>query len=48
MIAEIVIDVAGVAGAALISFGAWCVYEPAGFIAAGAQLLLGAVLLSRR
>lgn len=37
----------GLAGAALISFGAWQIYAPAGFIAAGVLLLAG-VLFSAR
>jgi hypothetical protein len=40
---EILIDVAGLAGTALISYGAWLAYEPAGFIVGGGLLLGGAV-----
>ncbi len=45
--AEIATDLAGVAGAVLIGFGAWCMYEPAGYVVGGMLLLAGAVLLSR-
>jgi hypothetical protein len=34
-------DLVGMAGAALVSYGAWLVYEPAGFIAGGAMLIAG-------
>jgi hypothetical protein len=40
-------DVVGVAGAALISYGAWLVYRPAGFLVAGALLLIGAIFVAR-
>ncbi len=40
-------DVAGLAGAALISYGAWLVYAPAGYIVGGALLLAGSLLASR-
>jgi hypothetical protein len=45
---EHLIDVAGLVGAALIAFGAWQIYEPAGWIVGGFELLTGAVLLSRK
>lgn len=35
---------AGLIGCALVSFGAWMVYAPAGFIVAGLLLVAGAVL----
>lgn len=41
-------DLAGIAGAGLVAYGAALVYEPAGFIAGGAFLLAGAVLRTRR
>jgi hypothetical protein len=44
---EIIADLAGLAGAGLLSFGCWSVYEPVGFIAGGVMLLAGAVLFSR-
>jgi hypothetical protein len=40
-------DVAGILGAASVSYGAWCIYRPAGFIVAGAFLLIGALLDAR-
>jgi len=40
-------DLTGVAGVVLISYGAWLVFEPAGFIVAGAFLVTGAVLVGR-
>lgn len=40
-------DIAGLAGIALVSYGAWLVYQPAGFIAGGAILLAGAVVSAR-
>ena len=40
-------DMAGLCGAALLSYGAYLVYEPAGFLIAGGLLLAGAVLSAR-
>lgn len=40
-------DLAGLAGAGLVAYGAWLVYAPAGFITAGTLLLAGAALLAR-
>jgi hypothetical protein len=40
-------DACGVAGVVLLSYGAWLVYAPAGFITGGVLLLAGAVLLAR-
>lgn len=40
-------DAIGVCGAALVAYGSWMVYEPAGFIVGGALLLVGAVLHAR-
>lgn len=37
-------DGAGLSGVALIAYGAWLVYEPAGFIVAGTLLVAGALL----
>lgn len=34
-------------GASLVSYGAWLVYEPAGFIAGGVLLLTAGVLAAR-
>ena len=47
-VGELLIDLAGIAGFASLGYGAWCIYEPAGFIVAGAMLLTGAILLSRK
>lgn len=40
-------DIAGYAGAASLSYGAWLVYKPAGFIVVGLLLLAGSLLASR-
>lgn len=37
-------DVAGLGGVGLVSYGAWMVYPPAGFISAGILLIVGALL----
>lgn len=42
-----IIDVAGLAGCASISYGVWLIYHPAGFIAAGVLLLTGSILAAR-
>lgn len=39
-------DAAGVAGVASIAYGSWAIYEPAGFIIAGALVLMVAVASS--
>lgn len=44
---QLVIDLAGLAGAAAIAYGAWLVHEPAGFIIGGALLLAAAWLGAR-
>lgn len=41
-------DLAGLAGAGLVSYGAWLVHPAAGFITGGALLLVGVVLLSAK
>jgi hypothetical protein len=41
------LDVAGLIGAALISYGAWMIYRPAGLILAGAMLITAALLMPR-
>lgn len=41
---DIVWTLLGLAGAALIAYGAWLIYVPAGFITGGALLLVGAML----
>jgi hypothetical protein len=40
-------DLSGIAGCALVSYGAWRAYEPAGFIVGGV-LLASAAFLSAR
>jgi hypothetical protein len=40
-------DVAGLVGAVSLSYGAWLVYRPAGFIVAGMLLIAGSILASR-
>lgn len=40
-------DAVGLCGAGLASYGAWLVYEPAGFIAGGVLLMAGAWLVAR-
>lgn len=41
-------DALALAGAGLLSHGAWLIYRPAGFLTAGALLLAGGVLAARR
>lgn len=41
-------DLTGLAGLAAVSYGAWLIYEPAGFIVAGAFAAALAVLTARR
>lgn len=41
-------DFSGYAGAAAISYGAWLIYEPAGFIIGGILLIAGAFIFGRR
>jgi hypothetical protein len=45
--AAIVRDVIGLAGAALLAYGTWCIYRPAGYIVAGALLIAGSILAAR-
>jgi hypothetical protein len=40
-------DLAGAAGLALVSYGSWLVYRPAGFIVCGTLLLAGSILAAR-
>lgn len=40
-------DVAALCGAASVSYGAWLIYEPAGFIVGGIIALSAAVLSAR-
>lgn len=41
-------DLVGLTGAGLIAYGAWLIYQPAGFLVAGVQLMAAAWLLARR
>lgn len=41
---ELIADSLGLAGAASLSYGSWLVYQPAGYIVAGALLLVAAWL----
>lgn len=45
MLTAIITFMIGLFGAALISFGAWMVFPPAGVIAAGVFCLLASILL---
>lgn len=40
-------DAAGLAAVASISYGAWLIYEPAGFIAGGLLVLAGVLAMAR-
>jgi hypothetical protein len=40
-------DIIGTGGGGLIVYGAWLVYQPAGFIVAGAMLVTVAALYAR-
>ena len=40
-------DIVGLVGIALVSYGAWLTYNPAGFIVGGVLLMATAVLVSR-
>lgn len=42
------VDVVGIGAVGLISYGAWRIYEPAGFIVGGILLLAGAVVLGAK
>lgn len=43
----LLVDIAGLAGAGSLVYGAWLIYEPAGFIAGGCLLLAAAWLGAR-
>ncbi len=45
-IPDLLRDVAGLAAVGLISYGAWLVYEPAGYITGGVLLLAGTLVTS--
>ena len=42
----IVRDFAGLGGVGLISYGAWMIYPPVGFITAGIRLIVGTLMIS--
>lgn len=44
----VICDAAGFCGAAVIAYGAWLVYQPAGFLVGGALLIAGSVLFGQR
>lgn len=46
LFASLLPDALMTAGAGAISFGAWLIYKPAGFMVAGALLLAAGVLVS--
>jgi len=37
-------DIAGLSGVGLVSYGAWLIYPPAGFITGGGLLIAGALV----
>lgn len=39
-------DLAGLCGVGLVSYGAWMIYPPAGFIVAGTLLIVGALTIA--
>jgi len=39
-------DLAGLFGVGLVSYGAWMIYPPAGFITAGLLLVVGSLLIA--
>jgi hypothetical protein len=47
LLPAILTDLAGLVGVGLAAYGAWLIYEPAGFIVGGALLIAGALLVSR-
>jgi hypothetical protein len=47
-IGVVLTDLCGIGGAALISYGVWQVYHPAGLMMGGVLLLAGAVLNARQ
>lgn len=40
-------DVAGLSGAAMIAYGAWMIYEPAGFIIGGLMMVAAAIITAQ-
>ena len=46
VVPSLVRDLAGLCGVGLVSYGAWMIYPPAGFIAGGILLIVGALLIA--
>ncbi|MCX7366290.1 MAG: hypothetical protein NTV97_31360 [Alphaproteobacteria bacterium] len=46
LVPGLVRDLAGLCGVGLVSYGTWLIYPPAGFIAGGFLLIVGALLLA--
>lgn len=42
----IVRDLAGLGGVGLVSYGAWMIYPPVGFITAGILLIVGTLMIA--
>lgn len=42
------VDLAGLGGVGAIAYGAWRIYEPAGFIVGGLLVLAGAIVLGAK
>lgn len=47
LLGDLMEDLALIGGAALIAYGVWGIYRPAGFIAAGILLIGGSILKAR-
>lgn len=47
IVTSIVPDTLMIAGAAGLSYGAWLIYEPAGFLVAGLLVLVAGILSAR-
>jgi hypothetical protein len=43
---SLVRDLAGLCGVGLVSYGAWMIYPPAGFITGGLLLIVGTLLIA--
>lgn len=41
-------DVAGLAGAGLLIYGVWLIYQPAAYITAGAMIIAAVFMLARK
>jgi|GEM_PF-562351 len=39
-------DITGLGGVGLVSYGAWMIYPPAGFITAGILLIVGTLMIA--